>query len=277
MEKKDYYTPGELANLFQIPRQTMFHYAKMGLLTPEFITPHGYRQYALSQYLVLEMILTLRKLDVPISVIKDFLQNRSKQKLLELWEEQERFYIEKLEKIKNQLQAVQSYQKALNKEISLPLHRVVLRHLPDCRMYVTPIPEDHRGGFHAISIRAKHMNKIHTYTLCHDRPTGWIIGQEDFFSGLFHHSCAIVTKAGDINSPVPCNYIAPAGLYVSILFRGTYFKHAETLHVQLSRFMTENHLSADGNIFLFPISSYWESNDPGQYINSLIVKVVSSL
>ena len=36
MEKKDYYTSGELANLFQIPRQTMFHYAKMGLLTPEF-------------------------------------------------------------------------------------------------------------------------------------------------------------------------------------------------------------------------------------------------
>ena len=50
------------------------------------------------------MILTLQKLDVPISVIKDFLQNRSKQKLLELLEEQERFYIEKPEKIKNHIE-----------------------------------------------------------------------------------------------------------------------------------------------------------------------------
>lgn len=36
-DKKEYYTAGELAKLFGIPKQTMFYYDKMGLLTPEFV------------------------------------------------------------------------------------------------------------------------------------------------------------------------------------------------------------------------------------------------
>lgn len=59
-DKKEYYTAGELAKLFGIPKQTMFYYDKMGLLTPEFVAKNGYRYYAMPQYLTLEIILFLR-------------------------------------------------------------------------------------------------------------------------------------------------------------------------------------------------------------------------
>lgn len=52
-DKKEYYTAGELAKLFGIPKQTMFYYDKMGLLTPEFVAKNGYRYYAMPQYLTL--------------------------------------------------------------------------------------------------------------------------------------------------------------------------------------------------------------------------------
>ena len=76
-DKKDYYTAGELAKLFGIPKQTMFYYDKMGLLTPEFVAENGYRYYAMPQYLTLEIILFLRKLDISVPHIKEFLEHRS--------------------------------------------------------------------------------------------------------------------------------------------------------------------------------------------------------
>ena len=35
---KLYYTAGELADLFELPKQTLLYYDKMGILSPEFIS-----------------------------------------------------------------------------------------------------------------------------------------------------------------------------------------------------------------------------------------------
>ena len=88
-DKKEYYTAGELAKLFGIPKQTMFYYDKMGLLTPEFVAENGYRYYAMPQYLTLEIILFLRKLDISVPHIKEFLEHRSRDKILGILKEQE--------------------------------------------------------------------------------------------------------------------------------------------------------------------------------------------
>lgn len=88
-DKKEYYTAGELAKLFGIPKQTMFYYDKMGLLTPEFVAKNGYRYYAMPQYLTLEIILFLRKLDISVPHIKEFLEHRSRDKILGILKERE--------------------------------------------------------------------------------------------------------------------------------------------------------------------------------------------
>ncbi|WP_276633885.1 MerR family transcriptional regulator [Phascolarctobacterium succinatutens] len=74
---KLYYTAGELADLFELPKQTLLYYDKMGVLSPEFISENNYRHYSLKQYLLLEIILNMRKLGIPISKIKEYLVERS--------------------------------------------------------------------------------------------------------------------------------------------------------------------------------------------------------
>ena len=54
---KLYYTAGELADLFELPKQTLLYYDKMGVLSPEFISENNYRHYSLKQYLILEVII----------------------------------------------------------------------------------------------------------------------------------------------------------------------------------------------------------------------------
>ena len=66
----------------------------------------------------------------------------------------------------------------------------------------------------------------------------------------------------------------PAGLYTSINIKGAYFYHGQDALELLSQFMKRNHLIPDGDVFLFPVVSYWVTDDPEKYINSLSVKVV---
>lgn len=39
---QDFFTAGELATLFNIPKQTLLYYDRIGLLVPEFIAENGY-------------------------------------------------------------------------------------------------------------------------------------------------------------------------------------------------------------------------------------------
>ncbi len=276
MKEKEYYTSGELAKLFDIPKQTMFYYDKMGLLTPEFVAENGYRYYAAQQYLTLEIILFLRRLDIAVPDIKEFLQHRSRENLLKLLSSKEKNFLENIGRMQSILHAVQSYKKQLECSRFLPLDRVLLENRTDCRLYLTPIPENRRGGSHAIRLRAKHVNEVFSKSCCKDQPTGWVIAKEDFFSENFSHSSAVVTQSGDEDSPLPCNFIRPSGLYCSILIKGSYFLRAREAYDRLTDFMKRNALSPEGDIFLFPVVSYWAENDPAEYINSLSVQVSNS-
>ncbi len=273
MNKKKYYTSGELAKLFDIPKQTMFYYDKMGLLTPDFVAENGYRYYGMSQYLTLEIILFLRRLDISVPDIKNFLQHRSKEEIIKILARKEADCEETLSHTESLLRSVQAYRKRLERSQELPVDIVLLQNFPDCPMYLTPIPPNRRGGMDAIAYRAQHVREFFAQSFCKDQPTGWMIAKEDFFAQKFKHASAIVTRSGSQDSGQPSNYTCPGGLYCTILTKGAYFLHAEEAHDKLLAFMKINQLTADGDIFLFPVVSYWAVNDPDEYINSLSIKV----
>ena len=87
-ERRQYYTIGELAALYGLPKQTLMYYANVGLLVPTFVHENGYRYYDVRQYLELEIILNLRKLDVSVKDIKAFLDRRSPAALTRLLKRQ---------------------------------------------------------------------------------------------------------------------------------------------------------------------------------------------
>ena len=104
LKKDDYFTAGQLASLYGIPKQTLLYYDKNELLSPAFIHDNGYRYYSVSQYLTLEIILNMRKLNISISDIKDYLENRSLDKfeqILRIKEKECDSIIDEMKKTKN--------------------------------------------------------------------------------------------------------------------------------------------------------------------------------
>lgn len=69
-DKRKYFTAGELAAIFNISKQSLLYYDKVNLLSPDFISENGYRNYSIQQFLDLEIIVNLRALDISIANIK---------------------------------------------------------------------------------------------------------------------------------------------------------------------------------------------------------------
>lgn len=77
MDRKNLFPIGEVSKLFHISVSSLRHYENIGLLTPEYISPDsGYRYYGTEQFELLNTIRYLRALDMPLSEIKDFLENK---------------------------------------------------------------------------------------------------------------------------------------------------------------------------------------------------------
>ena len=82
-----YFTIGEFAELFNISKQTLFYYERNGIFAPEHTADNGYRYYSLRQYFIFEIIITLRKLNIPLKTIKEYVNNRSLKTLTGLFED----------------------------------------------------------------------------------------------------------------------------------------------------------------------------------------------
>ncbi|MGD0031150.1 MerR family transcriptional regulator [Paenibacillus illinoisensis] len=84
-----YLSTGQFANLMGISKDTLFHYDRLGILSPVYKAENGYRYYSLNQMDVLKVISILKDLDVPLKEIKDYLDKRSPAELITLLDKEE--------------------------------------------------------------------------------------------------------------------------------------------------------------------------------------------
>lgn len=83
-KNREYLTTGEFAELFGVKKQTMFHYDDMGIFRPEIVGENGYRYYSYDQMETFSIILMLRELGLSIAEIRDQIDSRSPEALVEL-------------------------------------------------------------------------------------------------------------------------------------------------------------------------------------------------
>lgn len=87
---------GEVSRLFSVSAETLRHYEKMGILTPERVEEQsGFRYYGTRQFEVLNTIKYLRMLDMPLEEIAGFLKNRDVDVIREKLEKQRKLIHEK--------------------------------------------------------------------------------------------------------------------------------------------------------------------------------------
>lgn len=104
MENKEFYfTTGELARLTGLSKQLLIFYDKKNFFTATATGSNGYRYYLLSKYFQLKILITLRKMDIPLEEIYQYLQHGSDEFLLSIYKRKLSEYQEQMKHLKYDL------------------------------------------------------------------------------------------------------------------------------------------------------------------------------
>lgn len=271
-KEKDYYTAGELAELFNIQKQTLLYYDKVDLLHPEYISENGYRHYSMKQYMLLEIILNLRKLDIPISVIKEYINNRSTEnfeKLLASKQAECNALIEKCNQINTTINGIMRRIDSYKKE---PVNVFTLQYLPPLPISITNITTI-KEPKERINIYAKHNIDAFANEHFKDKSIGWIISYKDYAE---KSSLAAYAYFSTINKCCLDNMtttIRSEGLYLVKRITGTLYNQKTEIIQGLIEFMDKNALEPIGDIYCLPLKDHWMTENTEEYILQISIMV----
>ncbi|MBQ5344779.1 MAG: MerR family transcriptional regulator [Acidaminococcaceae bacterium] len=299
-----YFTAGELASMFGISKQSLLYYDKIHLLSPDFISENGYRHYSIAQYLDLEIIVNLRSLDIPISDIQHYLQNRGQDQLKEIFRKKDQSCQEIIlenERIRKSLAVING---KLQEEIKELRNQVFIRSYPIRYIKVNPLTGKDSGKDRIVLFaKASHKN-MHNRCLL-EKQQGWIVDREDFFSGhcsnkslgffFFltgpvhnHHfespgegqeaqhteSGLIRTETKQIRQKKIILSVLPESLYCEMTFDGTFYEKVNTISKIIQDQLEKYKLHPVGDVYVLPVQNHWFTKSHEQYVTKVFFQAV---
>ncbi len=272
IDKGNYITAGELASLYGIPKQTLLYYDRNELLVPAFVNENGYRYYSVSQYLVLEIILNMRKLNIPIQDIKNYLQNRTVdnfEQILLAKEKECNKIIEDTLQIKKSLQlSLQTIEKIRQTRCN----QVQLNFQKEKVLFVSEMLTETMSLRERFRILSRHNQAAFSKEHFKEFTTGWIIAKDEFFAEKFNKTIQYFTPVSHTIPKKNC-FIRPEGLYVTIRFQGTYYQKVASVYKEILDFVQRNALRIVSNVYVFPLKNHWLTGDTESYINQISFQV----
>lgn len=269
----NYFTAGELSTLFGISKQALFYYERNGLLQPSFINEKGYRYYEIDKYLLMEIIVGLRKLDLPTADIHEYLSNRSKEnfnKLIAKKLQECDELIATTNKLKQELQLVVD---GLNAKENHVLNQIMLSY-HDLRLIKQRDIPDSCGGKKRIQMFAKHTQRTLRSKYLIKRKVGWVVDAKQFLLGKKLPSKAFFSNVSNVPAHRKAEFFQlPAGLYMKMYFQGTFQTNAPSIIKQFNNFIKKNKLQICSDVYVIPIENHWLSDNPANYINEVFIHV----
>ncbi|CEQ17501.1 MerR family transcriptional regulator [Paraclostridium sordellii] len=104
---------GQVSKLFDISKDTLRHYDKLGILKPEVNKSNGYRYYSQEHIDQLNLILAAKDLDISLSAIKETIESENLSKYKNLIDKQERLIKEKIENLKRKQKQLSKWNETL--------------------------------------------------------------------------------------------------------------------------------------------------------------------
>ena len=253
---------GEMAKIFHLSVSSLRHYEALGLVSPEYVDPStNYRYYSVRQFEPLNTIRYLRAMDMPLTEIADFLQNRD----VETIEEKLRAQKE-LKRIERKLDARLSQ---LQDVRHAPLGEIALIHSPALRLFwidtALTAPD-----YSALELSTSRLAAAQAEALVFLGKVGFSVSQEHLNDGSFGQydgEFLVLDEADRFAGDV---IDLPASLCACVRFRG---HHAESpaQYRRLMQFIREEGYTAAGFSREITVIDYGFTTDTEKFVTEIMI------
>ena len=266
------YRIGDVAKLFHLSVSSLRHYENTGLLQPEYVDPaSGYRYYSARQFEVLNTIRYLRMLDMPLTEISDFLQNRDVDRIEEKLRRQKQEVAARQRELQRLERKIDNRLRQLQEARSAELDRPELVECPECRLVWM---EDTLKiqGFLDMEAPIRRLEQAQTEAVVFLGKVGVGISAKNLLTGRFeqYDGAFLVLDAEDRFEGQTVTL--PPEQAVRIRFRGSH-PQAPAQYRALLRFAQNQGLQIHGFSREITMIDYGFTNDPAQFVTEITIPV----
>lgn len=264
---KEYYQIHELAKLFELCPDTLRYYEEKGLLHPTR-GENRYRLYGIQDVCTLNIIRSLRGLDLPTKDIRGYLERRSVGETLTLLDREEALLRRRMAELESALAEAEERRAKLEKYRDVPAGTVELVTEGE-RPYVfleEDIILEREIDFLLKKLEQRHQDYIQVIG---SQCMGAAVDGESLKKGVYNHFSRVffLTEPGR-----PFDDTLPAGEYARLYYRGPYDRLEEHWRALLAGVERAGRKSAGAPLELYRVDAH-DTNREEEYVTELQVKV----
>lgn len=278
MENKElYFTTGELARLTGLSKQLLIFYDKKNFFTATSTGSNGYRYYLLSKYFQLKILITLRKMDIPLEEIYQYLQHGNDDLLLEIYKRKLSEYQEQMKQLKKKSHILEKRIQSMERQPHLILNRIFITELEKERRYYRwdvdmSAPVKERVSHMAAALRPYLQDE----NCFRDSILGFILPSsslhEEQPAAAYSFLTQYIPQMPGIKEQAV--HIMKPGVYLKVHGYGQYGVIDTETKRALLDFIGRNHMKTDDHFMVFPFSQYWMTGQ-NRWIMTTMIRIDS--
>ena len=267
--KRKYYKTGELSKIYNLGRDSLKYYEKLGLLNPGRDT-NSYRMYTIKDICNLNLIKELRSLDFSMQKIKEYLENRNVDTTREMLLEEVRFIDEKLEELSSHKESLHKRLSSINNTVEhTNFNRIELLYMPKRKVLTvnSNVTFDENVDYLIQRLNEKFDDKF--YVLGNSN-FGAVFDTKSVTKGVFNNYKYIFCLLDD--DAKNYDFIINEGYYVTYTYKGNY-KQIKKILPMLFKFIEFNNYTILGDpLEIYKIDIY-ETSIEDEYVTQVQIPV----
>lgn len=223
------YRISEISKLFGIGVDSLRYYERIGILSPRR-EENGYRTYDLDDMCRLALIKELRRLDVPMRQIKEYVDDQTVDGTVRLIEREIELVDAEISELEGRKRAMRERLDGIRRARSQQTGGFSLVHSPArrCVELAAHLERDEEMDFAIQRLHKRYEDEIpHLGTLT----IGAFLSMSDLCAGKtnIYEAVFFVLPGNDVE----CDFELPAGPYLTYWYRGSYMQNGEILNRML--------------------------------------------
>lgn len=261
-------TISEFSRISEIKRKALIFYDNIGVFSPKYTAPNGYRYYSHEQIYVISVINVLKELGMPLSKIKEYTSDISPESAIDLLKKQGENLNQKIE----ELQAIQDMLEIKLKKLEEGVHEysdsVVLQYFEKVPVFISDDFDSDRGNI-ADDIWLDFYLKCKQNQTSFGYPEGYLVKEENLRQGRI---CNISNIIAYVNNTSFSNTVIPAGYYVTACGHGG-LDSAEKVYNRIFDHIKKNQYKIAGNAYEERLIDEVGSSDKNGQVIRIRIKV----
>jgi len=264
--KENYFLINELAKSQGISRELLHFYDRKGLFSPCIISDNGYRYYALLQFFELQIISGLRKIDISLPVIKNYLERKEYMLLLKILGKRKGEIISEIEKLTRQKETIEKITCELLLIDNIKLKTLEISNEKEEFLILSKKFDRHSSVKKNYETFFDYQNLVNKSSCNISMNFGLIVDRTLFLTETKPQAkrMFLIDKGTPLMSET-C-IIKAAGLYLTLYLKGKKKETASLARKLFKEYVKTNHLEIISDIYVYTIQNYWTTSNEEYYI-----------